>query len=39
MDDQTDDWSRLKTALRQKAGMKIYEYRFNLLQKLGRYPA
>lgn len=35
MDDQTDDWSRLKTALRQKAGIENIQISLNLLQKLG----
>lgn len=35
MDDQTDDWSRLKTALRQKAGIESIRVSLNLLQKLG----
>ncbi len=35
MDDQTDDWSRLKTALRQKAGIEHIAISLNLLQKLG----
>ena len=35
MDDQTDDWSRLKTALRQKAGIEDIHISLNLLQKLG----
>jgi uncharacterized 2Fe-2S/4Fe-4S cluster protein (DUF4445 family) len=35
MDDQTDDWSRLKTALRQKAGIEDISISLNLLQKLG----
>jgi uncharacterized 2Fe-2S/4Fe-4S cluster protein (DUF4445 family) len=35
MDDQTDDWSRLKTALRQKAGIEDIRISLNLLQKLG----
>src|SRR4030042_2634561 len=35
MDDQTDDWSRLKTALRQKAGIEDIYISLNLLQKLG----
>jgi uncharacterized 2Fe-2S/4Fe-4S cluster protein (DUF4445 family) len=35
MDDQTDDWSRLKTALRQKAGIEEIRISLNLLQKLG----
>jgi uncharacterized 2Fe-2S/4Fe-4S cluster protein (DUF4445 family) len=35
MDDQTDDWGRLKTALRQKAGIKDIQISLNLLQKIG----
>jgi uncharacterized 2Fe-2S/4Fe-4S cluster protein (DUF4445 family) len=35
MDDQTDDWSRLKTALRQKAGIEDIAISLNMLQKLG----
>jgi len=35
MDDQTDDWSRLKTALRQKAGIEDISVSLGLLQKLG----
>ena len=35
MDDQTDDWSRLKTALRQKAGIEDIHISLSLLQKLG----
>ncbi|HEX9090542.1 MAG TPA: hypothetical protein VF831_03590, partial [Anaerolineales bacterium] len=35
MDDQTDDWSRLKTALRQKAGVEDIRISLNLLQRLG----
>jgi uncharacterized 2Fe-2S/4Fe-4S cluster protein (DUF4445 family) len=35
IDDQTDDWSRLKTALRQKAGIESISISLNLLQKLG----
>ncbi len=35
MDDQTDDWSRLKTALRQVAGIADLRISLNLLQKLG----
>ncbi|OGO11552.1 MAG: hypothetical protein A2Y53_04230 [Chloroflexi bacterium RBG_16_47_49] len=35
MDDQTDDWGRLKTALRQKAGIENIQVSLNLLQKLG----
>jgi uncharacterized 2Fe-2S/4Fe-4S cluster protein (DUF4445 family) len=35
MDDQTDDWSRLKTALRQKAGIEDIRISLNLLQKIG----
>jgi uncharacterized 2Fe-2S/4Fe-4S cluster protein (DUF4445 family) len=35
MDDQTDDWSRLKTALRQKAGIEDIHISLDLLQKLG----
>ncbi len=35
MDDQTDDWNRLKTALRQKAGIEDIHISLSLLQKLG----
>ena len=35
MDDQTDDWGRLQTALRQKAGIEGIQISLNLLQKLG----
>ncbi|MFZ0534849.1 MAG: ASKHA domain-containing protein [Anaerolineales bacterium] len=35
IDDQTDDWGRLKTALRQKAGIENIRISLNLLQKLG----
>lgn len=35
MDDQTDDWSRLKTALRQRAGIEDISISLSLLQKLG----
>jgi uncharacterized 2Fe-2S/4Fe-4S cluster protein (DUF4445 family) len=35
MDDQTDDWSRLKTALRQKAGIEDIRISLDLLQKIG----
>lgn len=35
MDDQTDDWSRLQTALKQKAGIEDARISLNLLQKLG----
>lgn len=35
MDDQTDDWSRLKTALRQKVGIEDIRISLHLLQKLG----
>jgi uncharacterized 2Fe-2S/4Fe-4S cluster protein (DUF4445 family) len=35
MDDQTDDWGRLKTALRQKVGIKDIQISLNLLQKIG----
>ena len=35
IDDQTDDWSRLKTALRQKARIEDISISLNLLQKLG----
>ncbi len=35
MDDQTDDWSRLKTALRQKANIEDINISLNLLQSLG----
>lgn len=35
MDDQTDDWSRLRTALRQKTGIEDIQISLDLLQKLG----
>jgi uncharacterized 2Fe-2S/4Fe-4S cluster protein (DUF4445 family) len=35
MDDQTDDWSRLKTALRQKTGIEEISISLNLTQKMG----
>src|SRR5512137_1481954 len=35
MDDQTDDWSRLKTALRQKAGVEDIRASLSQLQKIG----
>jgi uncharacterized 2Fe-2S/4Fe-4S cluster protein (DUF4445 family) len=35
MDDQTDDWGRLKTALRQKAGIEDIRISLKLLQELG----
>jgi len=35
IDDQTDDWSRLKTALRQKAQLENISISLNLLQTLG----
>jgi uncharacterized 2Fe-2S/4Fe-4S cluster protein (DUF4445 family) len=35
MDDQTDDWGRLKTALRQKAGIEDLRISLDLLQKIG----
>ena len=35
MDDQTDDWSRLKTTLRQKTGIEDISISLNLLQKMG----
>jgi uncharacterized 2Fe-2S/4Fe-4S cluster protein (DUF4445 family) len=35
MDDQTDDWSRLKTSLRQKAGIEDIRISLHLLQKIG----
>jgi uncharacterized 2Fe-2S/4Fe-4S cluster protein (DUF4445 family) len=35
IDDQTDDWSRLKTALRQNAHIEDINISLNLLQKLG----
>jgi uncharacterized 2Fe-2S/4Fe-4S cluster protein (DUF4445 family) len=35
MDDQTDDWSRLKTALRQKSGIENIRLSLGLLQKMG----
>jgi uncharacterized 2Fe-2S/4Fe-4S cluster protein (DUF4445 family) len=36
MSDQTDDWSRLKTALRQQAGVPEVRVSLGLLQRLGR---
>src|SRR4030042_6801145 len=33
MDDQTDDWSRLKTALRQKYGIEALQISLHLLQQ------
>jgi uncharacterized 2Fe-2S/4Fe-4S cluster protein (DUF4445 family) len=35
IDDQTDDWSRLKTALRQKAKIEDLSVSLGLLQKMG----
>ena len=35
MDDQTDDWGRLKTALRKKASIEDIQISLNLLQKIG----
>jgi uncharacterized 2Fe-2S/4Fe-4S cluster protein (DUF4445 family) len=35
MDDQTDDWSRLKTALRQKVGIEEISVSLSQLQNLG----
>jgi uncharacterized 2Fe-2S/4Fe-4S cluster protein (DUF4445 family) len=35
MDDQTDDWSRLRTALRQKTGVDDIQISLNLLKKMG----
>ncbi|MGE5123628.1 MAG: ASKHA domain-containing protein [Acidobacteriaceae bacterium] len=35
MDDQTDDWSRLRTALRQKAGFEDLRISLNQLQQQG----
>jgi len=35
MDDQTDDWGRLKTALRQKTGIENIQISLNLLQQIG----
>ena len=35
MDDQTDDWSRVKTGLRQKAGIEEIDISLGLLQKMG----
>jgi uncharacterized 2Fe-2S/4Fe-4S cluster protein (DUF4445 family) len=35
MDDQTDDWSRMRTALRQKTGIEDVSISLNLLQKMG----
>jgi uncharacterized 2Fe-2S/4Fe-4S cluster protein (DUF4445 family) len=36
LDDQTDDWSRLKTALRQKTGISELQVSLSLLRKIGR---
>lgn len=36
MSDQTDDWSRLKTALRQQAGIPDVRASLSLLQRLGQ---
>jgi uncharacterized 2Fe-2S/4Fe-4S cluster protein (DUF4445 family) len=36
MSDQTDDWGRLQTALRQQAGLRDVQVSLNLLQELGR---
>ncbi len=35
LDDQTDDWSRLKTALRQRTGIEDLSTSLHVLQKLG----
>lgn len=35
MDDQTDDWSRLKTALRQKSGIEDISVSLGIIQKFG----
>jgi uncharacterized 2Fe-2S/4Fe-4S cluster protein (DUF4445 family) len=35
MDDQTDDWSRLRTALRQKTGIDDIQISLSLLKKMG----
>jgi uncharacterized 2Fe-2S/4Fe-4S cluster protein (DUF4445 family) len=35
MDDQTDDWSRLRTALRQNTGIDDIQISLNLLRKMG----
>jgi uncharacterized 2Fe-2S/4Fe-4S cluster protein (DUF4445 family) len=35
MDDQTDDWGRLSTALRQKTGIENIQISLNLLQQIG----
>ncbi len=35
LDDQTDDWSRLKTALRQKTGITDLQVSLSLLRKIG----
>jgi uncharacterized 2Fe-2S/4Fe-4S cluster protein (DUF4445 family) len=35
MDDQTDDWSRLTTALRQRSGIEDISVSLGLIQKLG----
>jgi uncharacterized 2Fe-2S/4Fe-4S cluster protein (DUF4445 family) len=35
MDDQTDDWSRLQTALRQNTGIDDIQISLNLLRKMG----
>jgi uncharacterized 2Fe-2S/4Fe-4S cluster protein (DUF4445 family) len=35
MDDQTDDWSRLRTALRQNTGVEDIQISLNLLKKMG----
>jgi uncharacterized 2Fe-2S/4Fe-4S cluster protein (DUF4445 family) len=36
MDDQTDDWSRLQTAMRQQVGQNQFLVSLNLLRKMGR---
>lgn len=36
MDDQTDDWSRLQTALRQAGGYKKVDASLSLLRKIGK---
>lgn len=35
MDDQTDDWSRLQTALRQEAGLEELDTSLPMLQRIG----
>ena len=36
MDDQTDDWSRLQTAMRQSGGYKMVDASLPLLRKIGK---